>query len=196
MGAQGMLHGNVSLLHGRRPGIRLVITDCDGVLTDGGVYYSAWGESMKRFSVRDGMGVALLRKAGIEVAVMSGERSASLARRTDKLSIRHVYLGAANKEECLRHLLAETGLQCSQVAYIGDDVNDLPPIAMIAGEGITAAPADAEPAVREAVQYLCVRNGGYGAFREFADWILEGQPTREQLCLVRNISRPTEEVVV
>jgi 3-deoxy-D-manno-octulosonate 8-phosphate phosphatase (KDO 8-P phosphatase) len=152
--------------------IRLVLADCDGVLTDGGVFYSESGELMKRFSIRDGMGVELLRLSGIESGIVSGERSPSILRRAEKLAIRHVLLGVKDKRTAVQTLCADTGLGLAELAYIGDDVNDVGVLDAIAPHGLTAAPADALPEVAGRVHYLCRAPGGSGALRDFAEWLL------------------------
>jgi 3-deoxy-D-manno-octulosonate 8-phosphate phosphatase (KDO 8-P phosphatase) len=157
----------------RAANIRLILADCDGTLTDGGVYYSATGEEMKRFSIRDGMGVQLLREGGIETGIVSGETSESLKRRAEKLAVRHLYLGIRDKEKCLENLLATTGLSPDAIAYIGDDVNDCGIIKRVREHGLTGAPADAVHSLLRSVHFQCTAKGGHGAFREFADWILE-----------------------
>jgi len=156
----------------RAASLRLVITDVDGVLTDGGVYYSERGEALKRFSLRDGMGVERLRDAGIETAFITRENSPIVARRAEKLQLRYVYLGVRDKRAALDQVLAETQLGPQQLAYIGDDVNDQAVMAAVAMRGLTGAPADAEPPIRRAAHFRTTRPGGYGAFREFAEWIL------------------------
>jgi 3-deoxy-D-manno-octulosonate 8-phosphate phosphatase (KDO 8-P phosphatase) len=153
--------------------IKLLLTDNDGVLTDAGVYYSATGEMLKRYSIRDGLGVELLRQAGIETGIISGERSENLRRRAEKLRIRHVYLGIKNKLAHLDFLMAQTQFSRNEIAYIGDDVNDLEILNAIARAGLTGAPADAVAPVQSAVHYVSRKPGGYGAFRDFADWIIE-----------------------
>ena len=153
--------------------IRLVLTDVDGVLTDTGVYYSARGAAMKRFSMRDGMGVALLREAGIATGFVTGERSRAVEHRARKLRLPWVFMGISDKAKHLRLILQQTRLCPDQLAYIGDDVNDLPLLEVIHGHGLTGAPADAVPRVARAVHRVCQASGGHGAFREFADWILE-----------------------
>jgi 3-deoxy-D-manno-octulosonate 8-phosphate phosphatase (KDO 8-P phosphatase) len=155
--------------------VRLVVTDCDGVLTDGSVYYGASGEQMRRFSVRDGMGVERLREVGVDTAVLSGESCESIRRRAAKLELRHVHLGARDKVVVLDTLLAAAGLAADEVAYIGDDVNDLGAMQVVGVAGLTAAPADAFPLVAESVHYVCQARGGGGAFRELAEWILENR---------------------
>lgn len=164
--------------------IRLVLTDNDGVLTDTGVYYSPTGEAFKRFSIRDGMAVRLLREAGIETAIITGETSPSVRRRAEKLKMRFLYLGIEDKRLHLDNILSSTKLEVRELAFIGDDVNDLGIITAIGPHGLTGAPSDAIASVRDAVQYRCTIEGGRGAFREFADWILllrrQGLPTRRQ----------------
>ena len=104
--------------------LRLVITDVDGVLTDGGIFFSETGEALKRFTVRDGMGVERLRAEGIDTAFLTRESSAIVARRAEKLAIRHCHLGVADKRAFLPRLLEEAGVGDDEIAYIGDDVND------------------------------------------------------------------------
>ena len=162
--------------------LRLVLTDCDGVLTDAGVYYSDAGEALKRFSVRDGMGVERLRDAGVATAIVTREVSPCVQRRSEKLRLPHFFQGIRDKAEALPGMLAAAGLAVEEVAYIGDDVNDLGVIAVVGDRGLTGAPADAMPEVRAAVQFICPSPGGYGAFRDFAEWLLalraEPRPAR------------------
>jgi 3-deoxy-D-manno-octulosonate 8-phosphate phosphatase (KDO 8-P phosphatase) len=153
--------------------IRLVLTDSDGVLTDTGVYYSAEGEVMKKFSIRDGMGVERLRVAGIETAIMTGELSGSVRRRAEKLGMPFLYLGVKEKKNFLPEVLRETGCTLGELAYIGDDLNDLEILREIHPHGITAAPGDAVPQIARMVHYHCRAPGGHGAFREFAEWLLD-----------------------
>lgn len=150
--------------------IRLLLTDVDGVLTDGGVYYGAEGEVMKRFDIRDGMGVVRLREAGIETGIITGERSPSVSRRAEKLKIERVILGCDDKRGALDAILAEGGYTIDQIAYIGDDVNDLE---IMKALSLTAAPADALPQIRAIASHICTKQGGHGAFREFAEMIIE-----------------------
>jgi len=157
--------------------IRLVLTDCDGVLTDAGVYYSGNGEELKRFSVRDGMGVERLRAEGIETAVITREIAPIVKKRAEKLKLRHLYMGVRDKRAHLEMVTSQTGLQLCQLAFIGDDVNDLEIIRAIDREGLTAAPRDAMAEVRDAVRYCCAAPGGHGAFRDFAEWILRLRET-------------------
>ena len=151
--------------------IELVVTDCDGVLTDTGVYYSERGEELKRFSIRDGMGFERLRDAGISIAIMTGEMSGSVARRAEKLKARAL-LGVKDKATYLETVLAEMQRTAGETAYIGDDVNDLAVMRAIAPHGLVGTPADALPVVKALAHYVATANGGHGAFRDFAEWIL------------------------
>jgi len=155
--------------------VRLLLTDCDGVLTDGGVYYTENGEEMKRFSIRDGMGAARVRQlAGVEVGIVSGEASVSLQRRAEKLGITELYLGIRDKLAVLDEILARRGLQPEEVAYIGDDTNDLEVMCRV---GLSACPADATPFARQVADFVCTSDGGHGAFREFAELIITANHT-------------------
>jgi 3-deoxy-D-manno-octulosonate 8-phosphate phosphatase (KDO 8-P phosphatase) len=152
--------------------VKLVLTDNDGVLTDTGVYYSEAGEAFKRFSIRDGMGVERLRQAGIETAIITGENSESVRKRAAKLQMRFLFQGVRDKRGHLDVVLAETGVQADEVAYIGDDVNDLGIIAAVNQTGLTGAPGDAMPEIARSVHYRSKMRGGHGGFRDFAEWIL------------------------
>jgi 3-deoxy-D-manno-octulosonate 8-phosphate phosphatase (KDO 8-P phosphatase) len=157
--------------------LKLVLTDSDGVLTDNGVYYSPEGEALRRFSVRDGMGIERLRLAGVKTAIITRESSPVVARRAEKLRLPHLYLGVQDKEAHLAQVLQETGLELGNLAYIGDDVNDVGIMAAIAREGLTGAPLDAMPEARALGHYHCAVAGGHGAFRDFAEWILRLRTT-------------------
>jgi 3-deoxy-D-manno-octulosonate 8-phosphate phosphatase (KDO 8-P phosphatase) len=151
---------------------RLVLSDVDGVLTDAGVFYSARGEELVRFSRRDGLGVELLRAAGIETGLVSRENSPIVRARAEKLGLGIVALGIQDKLVELPHLLSRAERTLEEVAYLGDDVNDLGILGAIAERGLCGAPGDADSSVRRIVHRFGVASGGHGAFREFADWIL------------------------
>ncbi|HEY4151291.1 MAG TPA: HAD-IIIA family hydrolase [Chitinophagaceae bacterium] len=154
--------------------IKLLLTDVDGVLTDNGVYYSERGEEMKRFSIRDGMGVERLRKlAGIETGIITGETSGSVVKRAEKLQIVEVHLGVKDKAGRLKEILERKALSPAEVAFIGDDVNDLE---IMKAVGLTACPVDAMQMVLAQVDYTCKNKGGDGAFREFAEWLIASRP--------------------
>ncbi len=150
--------------------IKLVLTDSDGVLTDTGVYYSDDGEVMKRFSIRDGMGVERLRNIlGIETGIITGELSGSVLKRAEKLNIIYLYRGVKDKKSLLSEILKGLKLERENIAYIGDDVND---IELINEVGLSATPSDGTVFVKEFVHYVCQNKGGNGAFREFAELII------------------------
>src|SRR5881397_335478 len=155
--------------------MRLFAMDVDGVLTDGGMYYSESGDELKKFNTRDGMGIKLLQRAGLITALITMEETKLVTRRAEKLAIPEVHQGARDKLAVMREMVARHGLTLQQVAYIGDDVNDLEVLNAV---GFSAAPADALPAVRNAVDYVCRQKGGEGAVREVADLILEAKSKR------------------
>jgi 3-deoxy-D-manno-octulosonate 8-phosphate phosphatase (KDO 8-P phosphatase) len=162
-------------LQARARRIRLVLTDCDGVLTDASVYYGPSGDELRRFSVRDGMGVEMLREAGIATAIVSGENAASIRKRAEKLELPFCFLGIRDKAAHLAAILEETGLDVADLAYIGDDRNDLGILGQVGFHGLAGAPRNAISDVRNAVHYVCEAEGGEGAFREFAEWIIDNR---------------------
>lgn len=150
--------------------IKILLTDVDGVLTDTGVYYSDQGEELKRFSVRDGMGVQRLRElVQVETGIISGENSPSVQRRAEKLQITELYLGIKDKLEVLRQIAQRWNISFDQFAYIGDDTND---VEIMRRVGLACCPADAMPQAKSVAQAICENKGGYGAFREFAELII------------------------
>jgi 3-deoxy-D-manno-octulosonate 8-phosphate phosphatase (KDO 8-P phosphatase) len=151
---------------------KLVLTDSDGVLTDNGVYYGENGEVLKRFSIRDGMGVERLRNAGIATGIITGEQSPSVKARAAKLRIDLLYLGVKDKAAALERAMRDAGVALEQTAFIGDDVNDKAALDAVGKVGLTAAPFDGMPEVVRSVHYKCRAPAGYGAFRDFAEWIL------------------------
>jgi 3-deoxy-D-manno-octulosonate 8-phosphate phosphatase (KDO 8-P phosphatase) len=157
----------------RASGIKLVLTDVDGVLTDATVLYSERGEELKRFSLRDGMGVERLRDGGIETALVTRERTGFAAARASKLCIAHVFVGVLDKRAHLGTIEKMTGVRAGEMAYIGDDENDVEIMRTVVEQGgLSAAPADAFDTARSAAVYTTRAGGGHGAFREFAEWIL------------------------
>lgn len=152
--------------------VRLFATDVDGVLTDAGMYYGESGDEWKKFNTRDGMGIKLLQKAGIITAIVTQERTKLVARRGEKLTIPEIHQGVMDKLSLVREMAARHGLTLNQVAYVGDDVNDLEALKAV---GFSAAPADGIPQVIAAVTYVCKKRGGEGAVREIVDMILLAQ---------------------
>jgi len=154
----------------RLAAIKLVLTDCDGVLTDGGVYYGEQGEVLKKFNIRDGMGVERLRKwAFVPTGIITGETSPSVKQRAAKLNITELHLGIKDKERILIDILDRFDLEPEQIAYIGDDVNDLVVRPYV---GLFFCPSDALPQVKKQVDIVLQLPGGYGCFREMAELIL------------------------
>lgn len=149
--------------------VRMLAMDVDGVLTDAGMYYSESGDELKKFNTHDGMGIKMLQAAGIITAFITKEHTAIVERRGKKLAVPEVHQGVDDKLTDLTRLVRKHGLTLAQVAYIGDDVNDLEVLKAV---GFSAAPADAMPIVIQAVHYVCARKGGEGAVRELADLIL------------------------
>lgn len=162
-------------LRARAATIQLVVSDVDGVLTDAGVYYSAQGEELKRFSMRDGMGVELLRQAGIRTAWLTREQSPIVAARAKKLQIEALWAGERDKGAALPRLVQELGVPAHAVAYIGDDVNDIEALGWVATSGLAVCPSDALPRVLSAVHFVTAARGGHGAFRELCELILENR---------------------
>jgi len=166
-------HGQAHNLYKKAAHIKLLLTDCDGVLTDNGVYYNAVGEELKRFSMRDGMGVERLRKlANVEVGIITGENSMQVSRRAAKLNISELHLYSKDKVRTLLSILDKNQLSAQEVAFIGDDVNDLEVMKMVA---LSACPSDGMQAVKDIAGYICQEKGGHGAFREFAELIIEAK---------------------
>lgn len=160
---------NLTELQTRARRIKLLLTDCDGVLTDNGVYYGEQGEVLKRFSIRDGMGVERLRAVGVDSGIMTGEVSPSVQRRADKLRITELHLGIKDKPARLREIMDRTGLVAEEIAFIGDDTNDVEILKLV---GLAACPGDATRFARAVADYHCEMHGGHGCFRELAEFII------------------------
>jgi YrbI family 3-deoxy-D-manno-octulosonate 8-phosphate phosphatase len=150
--------------------VRLLCVDVDGVLTDAGMYYGPDGEVLKRFNTRDGMGLERVRQAGVAVAIISGEDSAIVHARAAKLKIDDVFCGASDKRVAIAELCLRHGLRLEQVAFIGDDLNDLGALACV---GFPCAVADAAPEVKAAAAYVTQRRGGDGAVREVCELLIQ-----------------------
>jgi YrbI family 3-deoxy-D-manno-octulosonate 8-phosphate phosphatase len=163
------------MLRLRAAGVKLVVSDVDGVLTDASVYYSAEGEALKRFSMRDGMGVELLRDAGIKTVFLTREDSPIVAARAKKLRIEHLLGGKRDKRQALKELLSELSQPLETVAYIGDDVNDLEAMRWVAEAGLAVCPADAVRQIQATAHFVTSARGGHGAFRELCDLILDNR---------------------
>lgn len=149
--------------------IKLVLTDVDGVLTDGGMYYSEKGEILKKFNTRDGMAVELLRNVGIEVIFITREKSKIVLARAKKLKLKGVFIGIKNKESLIPEICKKYKIEKHNLAYIGDDVNDLLIMQQV---GFSASPKNGISAVKKHSDYICKTIGGDGVLREIADLIL------------------------
>ena len=151
-------------------GIRLFVMDVDGTLTDGRIYIGPGGEVMKAFDVKDGYGIKALMKCGVVPVIITGRESAIVAARCRELGVEELYQGVADKLGCMMEVAHKYGVEAQQIAYIGDDVNDL---ACMQYAGVSACPADAWEQVKDSAAYICRNNGGRGAVREFADLLLK-----------------------
>ncbi len=150
--------------------VRLLVLDVDGTLTDGGVYIDANGVQSKKFNIKDGMGITMLREKGVQVGVISHSRAKTiLDERARMLGIEYVYSGKEPKLQVLQRWMEELGLSRDQVSFIGDDINDLDTIEYVA---ISACPHDAHFSVVKKVDVVLQRNGGEGCVREFIDRFL------------------------
>jgi len=152
--------------------VRLLVLDVDGVLTDGSLAYSASGEELKTFNVRDGLGIRLLIESGIDVGVITGRSAAAVATRCSDLGLKEelVFLGSRDKDADLDRMLRVLGLSDHQMAAMGDDLPDLP---MLGRAGFSFCPADAAPEVAALCDHVCGKDGGRGAVREAAEILLK-----------------------
>ncbi len=154
--------------------IKLLVLDVDGTLTDGGIYISESGEQWKKFNVKDGMGIVQVQKQGIEVGIISHSSSTGMVnKRANMLNLNFLYVGKEPKLKVLNTWIRELEITSEQVAFVGDDINDLD---IIAAVGLSACPADAHDLVKSEVNHILRKNGGYGAVREFIDdFLLSGE---------------------
>lgn len=153
--------------------IKILVMDVDGTLTDGCIYMGPQGEAMKAFNCQDGHGIAqILPKLGITPVIITGRNSQIVANRAAELKISHLHQGIHDKLPLLQEIARELGAGREEVAYIGDDMNDMDCINWC---GLTGCPADAVPEIRAAVDFISSRNGGRGAVREFIDHIRNGE---------------------
>jgi len=159
-------------INARAANIKLVAFDIDGVMTDGGLHYSDDGHEFKTFNVQDGLGIVLLKRVGIEVAIITGRNSGVVTHRAADLGVTHVYQGVGNKRDVAAKLLEKLGLNWSELAFMGDDLIDLPAMALA---GLTIAPANARTIVKERVHAITKASGGQGAVREAIEFILAVQ---------------------
>jgi 3-deoxy-D-manno-octulosonate 8-phosphate phosphatase (KDO 8-P phosphatase) len=152
--------------------LKLLILDVDGVLTDGKLFFDNQGNEYKSFHARDGHGIKLLRQTGVEVAVISGRKSNSVALRMKNLGIEHVYQGHEDKLAAFNEIIGKIGITTEQAAHVGDDVLDLPIMTRV---GLAIAVADANFAVKQRADWCTALPGGHGAVREVCDFIMQAQ---------------------
>jgi 3-deoxy-D-manno-octulosonate 8-phosphate phosphatase (KDO 8-P phosphatase) len=165
--------------------IRAVALDVDGVLTDGGLWWGPGNEEWKRFCFADIMGLSLARRAGFGLALISGENSPLVDRFAEKLHIRHVTKGSRDKAAALRAFAADAGLNLTEICFIGDDVNDLPAMAIA---GFSAAPANAARDVLARVDFIAKNAGGNGAVRELIEALLAARGLNAQDVFARPLT--------
>ncbi len=159
--------------------IKLLVLDVDGVLTNGSIYFSEHGETMKVFSTLDGQGIKMLRNTGVEVAIISGRKSNPLIRRASDLCIKHLQLGREDKLNALHDILSTLHIKLSEVAHVGDDLPDLPVMQTV---GLGIAVENAYNLIKQKADWCTERTGGAGAVREVCDFIMSAQGTlQEQL---------------
>jgi 3-deoxy-D-manno-octulosonate 8-phosphate phosphatase (KDO 8-P phosphatase) len=150
--------------------IKMVLLDVDGVLTDGGIYYSADGVEMKRFNAQDGYGVARAREHGLKIGIISGRSTPVVETRAREMHADEVIQGSPDKLAAMTEIGKRHGLAPEQMAFIGDDLFDLP---LLNAVGFSAAPENARPEVKKAVHYVTPSSGGHGAVRELIEFILK-----------------------
>lgn len=149
--------------------IKILLSDVDGVLTDGGMYFTENGLVMKKFNVKDGMGSVKLREKGFEVGIITTDTSPMAKIRSERLNQEHIIIGTWEKKKAAEEICSKKGLSLENIAFIGDDVNDLE---LLKAVGFSAAPKDAVPQILDCVDYVCKKKGGDGCFREIADMLL------------------------
>lgn len=150
--------------------IKLVLLDVDGTLTDGGIYRGNNGEELKRFNVKDGYVIVNAQKLGIEFGIITGRKSELVEIRSNELKIKYLYQGISKKTVILKEIMQKTGLKKEEIAYMGDDLND---ILIMKQSGLTGTPKDAADEVIQIADFVSEKNGGSGAVREFVEYILK-----------------------
>lgn len=173
-----MDRGDKHELRDRAANIRLLALDVDGVLTDGRLYFDQHGNELKAFYTRDGLGMKALQRFDIRVALITGRESRIVAERAAQLDITLVYQGRDDKLNALAELVSETGVPEQAICYAGDDWIDIPVLERV---GLSVAPADAAPLVRQRVHWVTEAGGGRGAVREICDFILAAQGLDQRL---------------
>ncbi|MCL6474906.1 MAG: HAD-IIIA family hydrolase [Firmicutes bacterium] len=161
-----------SALAERLQAVKAVILDVDGVLTDGGIYYDPTGREIKRFHVADGLGMELLRHAGIRVVILSGRVAEAITRRAAELRVTDCYQGVRDKKAQIEKLRQQWQLKAEELLYVGDDLNDLPAFEAV---GVRVAVANADALLQSQAHYVTRATGGNGAVREVCEWLLKAR---------------------
>ncbi len=156
----------------RGQNIKLIVLDVDGVLTSGQLIFGNEGELMKMFHAQDGLGISVAHNAGLKIAIITGRKSQMVELRSAELRIADVYQGKSSKVEALHELMAKYNLTLEEIAYVGDDLNDLPVLLRV---GLPCAVANAAPEVKEHAHFVTEKSGGNGAVREVIEYILKAQ---------------------
>ena len=158
-------------------GIRCLVLDVDGVLTKGEITYTSSGEELKTFHAKDGMGLAIAHAMGLQTAIITGRTSPIVERRAKELKISHLQMGSHNKSAGLQVVLDTLQVEPQEVAYMGDDLNDLGVMSRV---GLAMTPQDGVPEIKDIAHYICQANGGEGAVREAVEYILKREGLWEE----------------
>jgi len=164
-------------------GLKILLLDVDGVMTDGGIILVGAGEEAKRFDVQDGMGITLARSVGLKIGIITSRESAVVQRRAAELHIDELFQGVRRKTEVLDIILAKHEIQASQASYIGDDIQDIPIMKLV---GLPIAVQNARPEVKECSRFVTPTPGGHGAVRDAVEWLLElrGEKLKAQQAVI------------
>ena len=158
--------------------LKMLLLDVDGVLTDGTIILSGSGDEVKHFNVHDGMGITLAQAAGLRIGILTGRSSKVVQRRAEELKIEEVVQGSGNKGQDLDRLIEKYSISCEEIAYIGDDIPDLPVMRRV---GMPIAVANARPEVKAACIFVTHETGGNGAVREAIEWLLELRRQKDEI---------------
>lgn len=164
-------------INARAREIRLLICDVDGVMTDGGLYFGDDGQEYKTFHSRDGLGMKMLQRSGVKLAVITARTSEVVTHRMNNLEIEYVFQGQQDKVQAFEQLCNKLGLDNEQVAYVGDDVVDLPVMTKV---GFAVAVADAHEIVKQHAHWITEHDGGHGAVRDVCELLMQAQNTFEE----------------
>ncbi len=166
------MKNNFSYLKKKLKLIKIYVSDVDGVLTDGGMYYTEAGLIMKKFNVKDGMGSVQLKKNGVKTGIITSDTSLVTKIRSERLKVDYIFIGSLNKIESLKEIQLKENISAKEIAFIGDDIND---IEVLKSVGFSACPKDACDEVKRIVDYVSTKKGGEGCYREIADLILKSK---------------------